>query len=283
MIQHILFPVDFSLQSEASNLVVRHWAELFGARVTMLHVFEGMGVLAIENLPVAAEMNIVKDLAKKQLDGFLLREFEGLQVERVQVSGDAGAAITEYAATHGVDLIMMPTMGYTRFRQMLLGSVTASVLHDSEVPVWTSAHSPEGIDTRMPQRIVCAVDCGPETAKVIGKAQELAEKFGASLRVVHSKPQVAAGFESGIAEGAHHFALRVAKEDYAAVTSGLSVVPELEILEDASLVEGVQRVVKETGSELLVIGRGRIQGFMGRLRSNAHDLIRMSGCGVVSI
>lgn len=283
MIQHILFPVDFSLQSEASSLVVRHWAERFGARVTMLHVFEGMGVLAIENLPVAAEINIVKHLAAKQLDGFLLRQFEGLKVERVQVSGDAGAAIAEYAGTHLVDLIMMPTMGYTRFRQMLLGSVTASVLHDSEVPVWTSAHSPDGIETRVPQQIVCAVDCGAETAKVIGKAKELAEKFGASLRVVHSRPRVVSEFESGIAQGAHHFALRVAKEDYAAATAGLSNVPELEILEDASLVEGVQRVVKESGCELLVIGRGRIQGFMGRLRSNAHDLIRMSGCAVVSV
>ena len=283
MIQHILFPVDFSLQSKASSHVVRLWAERFGARVTVLHVFEGMGVLAIENLPVEAEINMVKGLAQKQLNGFLLEELAGLPVERVQVSGDAGEEITRFAGAQNVDLIMMPTLGYTRFRQMLLGSVTASVLHDSEVPVWTSAHTPEEIKPRLPKTIVCAVDCGPETAKVVAKAQGLAEKFGAKLRVVHSKPRVASDFESGISQGAHHFALKVAQEDYAAAMAAWPDVPELEIIEDASLVEGVQRVVKESGAELLVIGRGSIQGFLGRLRSNAHDLIRLSGCDVVSI
>ncbi len=249
----------------------------------MLHVFEGMGLLAVENLPVEAEINVVKELAKKQLSGFLLEEMTGLPMERVQVRGDAGAAIVEYAAAHSVDLIMMPTLGYTRFRQMLLGSVTASVLHDSEVAVWTSAHTPERIRTSLPKYIVCAVDCGPETANVVAKAQGLAEKFGAKLRVVHSRPRAGSDFDSGIAQGAHHFALRVAQEDYVAAMAAWPDVPQLEIIEDATLVEGVQRVVKESGAELLVIGRGSIQGFMGRLRSNAHDLIRLSGCDVVSI
>jgi len=283
VIQHILFPVDFSAQCVASSHIVRLWADRFGARVTILHVFEGVGVLAIENLPVEAEINVVKELAKKQLSEFLLEEMAGLPVERVQVSGDAGEAIARYAGEHSVDLIMMPTLGYTRFRQMLLGSVTASVLHDSEVPVWTSAHTPEKMEPGLPKNIVCAVDCGPETAKVVAKAQGLAEKFGAKLRVVHSKPRVGSDFESGIAQGAHHFALRVAQEDYVAAMAAWPDVPALEIIEDASLVAGVQRVVQETRAELLVIGRGSIQGFMGRLRSNAHDLIRLSGCDVVSI
>lgn len=283
MFQHFLFPVDFSAQSESACGVVRAWAERFGARITMLHVFEGVGMLAVENLPVEAEMNVVAELAAKQLNGFLVKEFAGVTVERVQMKGDAAAVIVEYAATNGVDLIMMPTRGYTRFRQMLLGSVTASVLHDSEVPVWTSAHVPECCERGVPRSVVCAVDCGPETGKVIRLGQEVAEAYGASLRVVHSQPAIQAEFESGIAQGAHHFALRVAREDFAAATAGMKGVPELEILEDASLLAGVRRVVEREGADLLVIGRGRIQGFMGRLRSNAHDLIRLSGCDVLSV
>jgi hypothetical protein len=34
-------------------------------------------------------------------------------------------------------MILMPTHGYGPFRQMLLGSVTAKVLHDSKCPVLT--------------------------------------------------------------------------------------------------------------------------------------------------
>ena len=37
------------------------------------------------------------------------------------------------------------------------------------------------------------------------------------------------------------------------------------------------------GADLLVIGRGVSQGALGRLRSNAHALIRHSPCAVLSV
>jgi len=40
------------------------------------------------------------------------------------------------------ELIIMPSHGYT-FDQLLLGSVTAKVLHGSECPVSTGAHMEE--------------------------------------------------------------------------------------------------------------------------------------------
>src|SRR5207245_2957797 len=55
--------------------------------------------------------------------------------------GDPAAEITHYAEKNQVDLIMMPTHGYGRFRNMLLGSVTAKVLHDAHCPIWTAAHT----------------------------------------------------------------------------------------------------------------------------------------------
>jgi len=54
--------------------------------------------------------------------------------------GDPAQQIVEYARTTDVDLIMMPTHGYGRFRAALLGSVTAKVIHDSLCALWTSAH-----------------------------------------------------------------------------------------------------------------------------------------------
>ncbi len=36
-----------------------------------------------------------------------------------------------------LDLIMMPTHGGRHFRSLLIGSVTAKVLHDVRCPVWT--------------------------------------------------------------------------------------------------------------------------------------------------
>ena len=283
MIRHILFPVDFSESCSKVAPVVRHWAEHFRAQVTLLHVFQGMGMLVVDHPPIEAELSFAQKVALKKLNGFLAAELDGLDVKRVQLSGEPGAIISEYAAANHVDLIVMPTMGYTRFRQILLGSVTASVLHDSEVPVWTSAHVAVGAEVKAPKQILCAVDCGPETANVVRWGQSLAKEFGATLKVIHSRPAIAKQFDSGIARSAHRLALSTAREEYGAVTSMLENVPELEILEDSTLVDGVSRIVSSDGIDLLVVGRGRVQGFMGRLRSNAHDLIRMSGCAVISV
>ena len=37
------------------------------------------------------------------------------------------------------------------------------------------------------------------------------------------------------------------------------------------------------GADLLIIGRGVIQGPLGRLRTNAHEIIRRSPCAVLSV
>ncbi|MGA8595805.1 MAG: universal stress protein [Bryobacteraceae bacterium] len=47
--------------------------------------------------------------------------------------GDPAAAIVKCAQAEQVDLIMMPTHGYGPYRKFLLGSVTAKVLHDSDL------------------------------------------------------------------------------------------------------------------------------------------------------
>jgi nucleotide-binding universal stress UspA family protein len=267
MIQHILFPVDFSKAAEEAGSVVQAWARSFGAQVTMLHVCEGSGLVAEE----------------QRLKGFLVDGFEGVKLKRLQMQGAAADAIVRYSAANSVDLILMPTLGYTRFRQLLLGSVTAGVLHDSLIPVWTSPHVASPSVTEIPKQIVCAVDCGSETATVVQYAQGLANKFEASLKVMHSSPAIPGKFDSAIAQRAHHFALQRAREDYEAAIASLRDKPALEIVEDATLVEGVRRVVEQENADLLVIGRGKIQGYFGRLRSNAHDLIRMAGCPVLSV
>ena len=53
----------------------------------------------------------------------------------------------------------MPTHGYGIFRSMLLGSVTAKVLHDAACPVWTGVHVEETPPNSAAfERILCAVD-----------------------------------------------------------------------------------------------------------------------------
>lgn len=283
MIQHILFPVDFSEPCAELGPVVKSWAQQCHARITMLHAFEGPGIYSIESLPMESEIKLLRGAGQRRVSMFLAELFAGINVERIQVEADAASAIVNYAANNSVDLIMMPTLGYTRFRQLLLGSVTASVLHDSEVPVWTSAHKEERVGMAAPRRILCAVDCGKETASVLKMAVSVAQTFSASLNIVHIRPQTSSSFETGTSLMAHHFAERVAREDYAKAAATVPGAPDLEVLEAPSLLTGIQQTVERLDADLLIIGRGKIHGFLGRLRSDAHDLIRASGCSVLSV
>jgi len=283
MIRHILFPVDFSEPCTAISAAVRAWATHFQARVTLLHVLDTTALFAVDNPDFSIDLSRLKSMATSRLDTFLADELSGLAVDRVLAEGSPSTAIVHYASANNVDLIMLPTLGYTRFRQMLLGSVTAAVLHDSEIPIWTNAHQPNHVANAIPKTIACAVDCGAETSSVVRFGIELAHQFKANLSVVHSRPKIDQRFQSGVADRAHQFLVSTSGEDYSAATAGLANAPELEIVEDESIASGVQSVIEREKAELLVIGRGKIHGFMGRLRSNAHDLIRTSGCPVLSV
>ena len=57
---------------------------------------------------------------------------------------------------------------------MLLGSVTAKVLHDAHCPVFTSTHA-ESTPAALPpiRTILCAVDFGPQSEAVIRWAERV--------------------------------------------------------------------------------------------------------------
>ncbi len=103
-------------------------------------------------------------------------------------TGDAAAAISEYAANEKIDLIAMPTHGYGPFRRALLGSVTAKILHDVNVPVWTAAHAPEASHRAhpKPRHILCAIDLKPESRHTLEFAIELAGDSEATVEVVYA-------------------------------------------------------------------------------------------------
>src|SRR5277367_1842970 len=161
-IKHILFPVDFS--ERCCNVVpfVASMARRESAKVTLLSVVQPYYYAAMGDPGAAVVVDIeelLQDL-KARLDTSLIQEFEGLEVDRVADLGDPARVIVDFAHTHGVDLIMMPTHGYGPFRSLLLGSVTAKVLHDATCPVWTAAHvaGKPCQEQAACHDIICAVD-----------------------------------------------------------------------------------------------------------------------------
>lgn len=282
-IKHILFPVDFSDRSDGAAPFVAALAARYEARVTLLAAAHANYAGGLARAPMIDPQTILQAV-QEQVDSAYLREFAGLEVNRVTVPGEPAREIVDFAAANQVDLVMMTTHGGGPFRQLLLGSVAAKVLHDSHVPVWTTAHSGEAPDRAhlAMRRILCAVEASPSSVELLRWASGLSKTLGAELLLVHAVPGMAAWpeqdmgpeFEGTLRENARKNLqdLAMAADIAAPIAVGTGTVPDV-----------VREEAVKQGSDLIVIGRGVLQGAMGRLRTHAYGIIRNAPCPVISV
>jgi len=279
LIHRILFPVDFSDGCLSVARYVEFMAGLFEAEIMLLNVV-GMGegglTLAEERLPGR----------QAQLDEFLADELKYFTAERVCVTGDDPVPeIVAAAERWQPDLVMMPTHGLGVFRRLLLGSVTAKILHDLDCPVWTSVHS----DAVLPleqihcRRILCALDLGDRSQSVLQWAAALAGESEADLGIVHATPELSAGYAGWALE--QEFADSVSKQaaeriEKLQAAAGTAARVFIRGGDSAKVIAAAAR---DSGADLLVIGRHDATGISGYLRQNAYAILRDSPCPVISI
>src|SRR5467141_5121998 len=189
-IQNILFPVDFSPSCVAMAPFVKRATSIFGAPVTLAHVFDLYRHDAVQLYvrPLSEVAEEQQSLARDKLDSFLKAEFPLAECPRILLSGDAATQITQLARTNGFDLIIMPThAGF--FRRTLLGSTTAKVLNDADCPVLTTQHaetiSPRQLENR---EWVCATGLDSDSQRVLQYASQAAQSIRANLTLVHVIP-----------------------------------------------------------------------------------------------
>ena len=286
-LDRILFPVDLSEQSRLAAPFVAAMAKRFHAKVTMLYVFEVPAVWygPPEGVPWAAlsASDQFREERRVEFESFLVDEFSGVPVVREVVDGDPAAQIDCYAKTGRFGLIMMPTHGYGPFRRLLLGSVTAKVLHDTKCPVWTGVHTKAmaSHDAVRCRRVLCAVDTDPKDLHVIHWAMDFAGRLdlGTELHLVHAIP----GAEIGARSDAcfREFLFKVAREDMK------KLLDEANVHLAATFHGGkpdrvVHDAAVDVGADLIVIGRGVEHG-LGRLRNDAYGIIREAPCPVISV
>jgi nucleotide-binding universal stress UspA family protein len=283
--ENILFPVEFSQRDEAAAPFVLSMARRYNARVFAIHVVQPPP-------PMYAGMNAVYppvfDFEGAREDFLIdLRRFAAGQLPKTDVEcvvelGDPAATIAQYACSQGMHLIAMPTHGYGVFRRALLGSVTAKVLHDSALPVWTSAHTPEPTHRAhpKPRHILCALDMKPDSRRTLETAIALAKDADASVELVH----VPAETMTPEAASLHMQELLEKVEGTELLRSGeLPQLADDPQGERGSVAEAVRRLALRKRADLVVIGRGAIRSGLGRLYANSYDIIRESPCPVISV
>jgi nucleotide-binding universal stress UspA family protein len=282
-IKHIVFPVDFSGRTNGAVPFVAEMARRNDAKVTLIavahpHYMEGLEESAM------IDPQMILDGVKTQLDAAFLSDFAGVKVERMAVLGDPSSKITDFVAANKVDLVMMPTHGYGPFRQLLLGSVTAKVLHDVHVPVWTTAHTGEAPDREHldVRKILCAVDANPASIPLMRWAAGLAKKLGATLRLVHAVPSIEAWPERQMDQEFEE----TLRENARRTIQDLEKAADIEVpvcVAAGTVTDVVREEALQHGADLILIGRGALQETMGRLRTHAYGIIRHAPCPVLSV
>lgn len=292
-VSRILLPVAFSDRCRGAAQYAELLARHFHAELTLLHVtvpphppYGGVGGTA----PALAAGMLAERRADDQerLDAFLWEELQALGVHRVSLEGDPAPQIVQYARESGTDMIVMPTHGYGPFREFLLGSVTAKVLHDAQCPVWTGPHLEAAPlhDAISFTTVLCSIGAETWHQSVLAWAAGFAAEFGAHLVVYHAA--LSSPLTSKLAD--HYFdpvyRARVADEARGRIESMLQAVParaEVRIDMRGDVPGALAEAARNCHASLAVIGRGTVH-VGGRLKSGGvYAIIRESPCPVVSV
>lgn len=289
----ILFPVDYSPSCEAMIPYVKDMARQFSADVTLTHAYalqpafvtrDPEGSMVYSDLAYDPKLlEDARNLEVKRLRDYAARMFAGRRVETIAEEGEAGTVIHKILQHQGADLVMMPTRGSGPLRRLLLGSVTAKVLHDVSAAVWTSVGSAmEGHEPTVPYKsILCALDQTEESETVLRAAAAFAKSYEAKLTLMHVFEMPPSSPELDIAPYRQEL-IQAAHEHMRNLKSRLNLdVPDCVV--DGGIAHGIHEEIVRRNADLLVVGRGHDQGAVSRVWSRLYAIVRDSPCPVLSV
>jgi nucleotide-binding universal stress UspA family protein len=188
MFETILVPLDGSKLAEAvlsqvRKVLFRKDAEVILVRaVSVPSGTEGTTPELMESLQIQATWYLEEQAQ-------ILHE-QGVRVRTILRVGDPARVILDAASRTEADLIAMTTHGRSGLRRWAFGSVAERVIRASKVPVLalrsftaTGAEAPRRDLTL--NRILVPISDADLSLNVIEPAIELAQLFGASVRVLH--------------------------------------------------------------------------------------------------
>ncbi len=152
-VQRILVPIDFSKHSVEALRTAAGLADLYGARLDLLHVVEDRLHPAFYNAGVFSIYDVQPDIEEKAIESLerLLSDTVGPEAQASfhAAPGQAAHGIVTFAETHHADMIVMSTHGLTGLEHFFIGSVAEKVVRVASCPVFTlKAFHPSTIGSR---------------------------------------------------------------------------------------------------------------------------------------
>ena len=288
-IQRILVPLVFADTSRHVLHQAAWLARRLRAEIILLHVVTPLsypaGLLESGHEITARDLQArVIQRAQEDLDQARQPELDGIAVTRVLLRGDPAREIVKMARDRNVDLVMMSTHGYGVFYRLLLGSVTAKVLHEIECPVWTGAHLEEAPAHEFSiRRILCAVELNGHSRHTVSLAAEMAALVDATLTLVHITGSVEMYGPGGwhVDSGLKEKILGFAGKAIAKLQQDVGTKAQV-IIDSGNVPELLSRAAEQTEADVLVIGHIPGRSHLGD-NGNGYAIIRASQIPVLSV
>ncbi|MGB6942609.1 MAG: universal stress protein [Bryobacteraceae bacterium] len=288
-VRKILVPIAFP---DISTHVVQQAAWLarrFHAEIILLHVVTPLsypaGLLESGHQITARDLHAhIVQQAQKDLDEALGPELDGIAVTRLLLRGEPAHEIVKTARDYEADLIALSTRGSGTLYRLLLGSVTAKVLHETDCPVWTGTHLEQTAAAEFSiRRVLCSVDLSPHSPHTVSLAAQMAAAVGAALTLVHITGSVDI-FGPG---GSHvdpvwkEQIVGFATQEIAKLQQELGTKTDV-IIDSGNVPELLNRAAETSKADVLVIGHLPGRSHLGD-NGSGYGIIRESHVPVLSV
>ncbi len=189
----ILVPIDFSENALNAFKYAIEVAKELESSITLFNTYPidipmGMeyssGVyMQTLNAEIKYDRKVrLQEIAEKYGDTTYNTNNKKLEVHYEVQEGVAADSIAAYAEDKEMDMVIMGTKGASGLEEVLLGSITVSVIDKVDIPVFVI---PENSEFKGLKQIVYATDFDDKDTEVIDTLQHLGEYFESEITCLH--------------------------------------------------------------------------------------------------
>ncbi|MDQ2686145.1 MAG: universal stress protein [Thermoproteota archaeon] len=137
MFSKILVPIDGSENSKRACKYALYLSKNLRGEITILHVADTPPSVYVQSQKVLDELlDKYSKGREKVFDEYQkLAENEKDKIKTKLIFGDPGKGIVEFSLKEEFDVIVIVNRGMGHLKEMIIGSVSSTVIHDAKCPV----------------------------------------------------------------------------------------------------------------------------------------------------
>jgi nucleotide-binding universal stress UspA family protein len=271
----IVLPTDFSPASMSAVRVAVGLAQIFHAKVLLLHVFQYVPRHRYK-VPVEWMVEIIReDVRKKLVQAKGILHEAGVDAEvMVLEDGIPAQQILAFVESFETPFVVMGTHAVGGMERFILGSTAEEVLRQAHYPVVTVGPHVFSPPKNGPflRRILFATDFSEASLAVVPGLSALQKAARAQLQILH----VSADYAPEVAETQEFDSVRQ--------LLGADGGAEYVVLHGANIAQAVVNEAERYPADLVVLGVKRASAFVAHVApKTAFQVIAASPCAVLTV